>query len=257
MSGEDVPGDGRLVRRLDDAPRGRRDDGHGRRPRRRPPADRRPLGRGRSAQRPLLRAVPERARLAAPRLRRCCTRSGRARRAAPTSSASGSSSRRRSPRPAFDPSDAIDFWDTVNRQDWHVCELAQKGVGTTGLHAGPLLGRGVRRPRLRPDGRRALRSKALRGGGRVNADRGAARRGRPAGAASPSSPKRDWDAIVVGGGHNGLTAAAYLARAGQLGARARAPRAARRRLRPWSARSPTSASSSAPAPTSSACSTSW
>ena len=26
--------------------------------------------------------------------------------------------------------------------------------------------------------------------------------------------KRDWDAIVVGGGHNGLTAAAYLARAG-------------------------------------------
>ena len=25
----------------------------------------------------------------------------------------------------------------------------------------------------------------------------------------------DWDAIVVGGGHNGLTAAAYLARAGQ------------------------------------------
>ena len=25
---------------------------------------------------------------------------------------------------------------------------------------------------------------------------------------------RDWDAIVVGGGHNGLTAAAYLARAG-------------------------------------------
>ncbi len=27
--------------------------------------------------------------------------------------------------------------------------------------------------------------------------------------------KRDWDAIVVGGGHNGLTAAAYLARAGK------------------------------------------
>jgi phytoene dehydrogenase-like protein len=26
---------------------------------------------------------------------------------------------------------------------------------------------------------------------------------------------RDWDAVVVGGGHNGLTAAAYLARAGQ------------------------------------------
>src|SRR3954454_8307568 len=28
---------------------------------------------------------------------------------------------------------------------------------------------------------------------------------------------RDWDAVVVGGGHNGLTAAAYLARAGQSG----------------------------------------
>ena len=26
---------------------------------------------------------------------------------------------------------------------------------------------------------------------------------------------RDWDAIVVGGGHNGLTAAAYLAKAGR------------------------------------------
>ena len=24
---------------------------------------------------------------------------------------------------------------------------------------------------------------------------------------------RDWDAVIVGGGHNGLTAAAYLARA--------------------------------------------
>ena len=27
--------------------------------------------------------------------------------------------------------------------------------------------------------------------------------------------RRDWDAVVVGGGHNGLAAAAYLARAGQ------------------------------------------
>lgn len=26
---------------------------------------------------------------------------------------------------------------------------------------------------------------------------------------------RSWDAVVVGGGHNGLTAAAYLARAGK------------------------------------------
>jgi Rieske 2Fe-2S family protein len=39
-------------------------------------------------------------------------------------------------RDDFDPSDAIDFWDTVNRQDWHVCELAQKGVRTRGYVAG-------------------------------------------------------------------------------------------------------------------------
>ena len=40
-----------------------------------------------------------------------------------------------------------------------------------------------------------------------------------------------YDAIVVGGGHNGLTAAAYLARAGLQALRARAARAARRLLR--------------------------
>ncbi len=36
----------------------------------------------------------------------------------------------------FDPSDAIDFWDKVNRQDWHVCELTQKGVRTRGYVPG-------------------------------------------------------------------------------------------------------------------------
>jgi glycine betaine catabolism A len=36
----------------------------------------------------------------------------------------------------FDPSDAIEFWDTTNRQDWRVCELAQKGVGSRGYTAG-------------------------------------------------------------------------------------------------------------------------
>jgi Rieske 2Fe-2S family protein len=39
-------------------------------------------------------------------------------------------------RPDFDPSDAADFWDTVNRQDWYVCELAQRGVRTRGYTAG-------------------------------------------------------------------------------------------------------------------------
>ena len=36
----------------------------------------------------------------------------------------------------FDPSDAVDFWDQVNREDWHVCELTQKGVRTRGYVAG-------------------------------------------------------------------------------------------------------------------------
>jgi Rieske 2Fe-2S family protein len=29
---------------------------------------------------------------------------------------------------AFDPSDAVDFWDLVNRQDWAVCERVQSGI---------------------------------------------------------------------------------------------------------------------------------
>jgi Rieske 2Fe-2S family protein len=39
-------------------------------------------------------------------------------------------------REGFDPSDAVDFWDTVNRQDWGVCELAQLGVRNRGYVAG-------------------------------------------------------------------------------------------------------------------------
>jgi glycine betaine catabolism A len=39
-------------------------------------------------------------------------------------------------RPDFDPSDAIDFWDQVNREDWHVCELTQKGARTRGFNPG-------------------------------------------------------------------------------------------------------------------------
>jgi Rieske 2Fe-2S family protein len=43
------------------------------------------------------------------------------------SCATGCSSRRRWPAPDFDASDAVDFWDLTNRQDWHVCELQQPG----------------------------------------------------------------------------------------------------------------------------------
>jgi Rieske 2Fe-2S family protein len=38
--------------------------------------------------------------------------------------------------PDFDPSDAIEFWDMTNRQDWGVCELAQLGAGSRGYTAG-------------------------------------------------------------------------------------------------------------------------
>jgi len=31
-------------------------------------------------------------------------------------------------KPGFDPSDAVDFWDMVNRQDWAVCERVQRGM---------------------------------------------------------------------------------------------------------------------------------
>ena len=39
-------------------------------------------------------------------------------------------------RSDFDPADAVDFWDQVNREDWRVCELAQKGVRIPGYVAG-------------------------------------------------------------------------------------------------------------------------
>lgn len=31
-------------------------------------------------------------------------------------------------QPGFDPSDAVDFWDLTNRQDWEICELTHLGV---------------------------------------------------------------------------------------------------------------------------------
>ena len=39
-------------------------------------------------------------------------------------------------REGFDPADAVEFWDTVNREDWRVCELTQKGVGSRGFSRG-------------------------------------------------------------------------------------------------------------------------
>jgi Rieske 2Fe-2S family protein len=39
-------------------------------------------------------------------------------------------------RDGFDASDAVEFWDLVNRQDWHVCELTQLGIGSRGYTPG-------------------------------------------------------------------------------------------------------------------------
>jgi Rieske 2Fe-2S family protein len=40
-------------------------------------------------------------------------------------------------RGGFDASDAIDFWDMTNRQDWHVCELSQAGISSRAYRPGP------------------------------------------------------------------------------------------------------------------------
>jgi Rieske 2Fe-2S family protein len=40
-------------------------------------------------------------------------------------------------RPGFDASDAIEFWDVTNRQDWHVCELSQAGISSRAYTPGP------------------------------------------------------------------------------------------------------------------------
>jgi Rieske 2Fe-2S family protein len=39
--------------------------------------------------------------------------------------------------PSFDPSDAADFWDLTNRQDWHVNELTQLGMRSRAYKRGP------------------------------------------------------------------------------------------------------------------------
>ena len=40
-------------------------------------------------------------------------------------------------RDGFDPSDCVDFWDMTNKQDWHVCELSQAGIGSPAYVPGP------------------------------------------------------------------------------------------------------------------------
>ncbi|MBV9719962.1 MAG: aromatic ring-hydroxylating dioxygenase subunit alpha [Candidatus Eremiobacteraeota bacterium] len=40
-------------------------------------------------------------------------------------------------QPGFDPSDAVDFWDLTNRQDWHVNQLTQLGLHSRVYSPGP------------------------------------------------------------------------------------------------------------------------
>ena len=37
----------------------------------------------------------------------------------------------------FNPHDAIEFWEMVNKQDWHVCELSQQGIASRAYQPGP------------------------------------------------------------------------------------------------------------------------
>ena len=41
-------------------------------------------------------------------------------------------------REGFDPSYAVDFWDTTNKQDWMACESVQRGAASRGYRQGPL-----------------------------------------------------------------------------------------------------------------------
>ena len=38
--------------------------------------------------------------------------------------------------PAFDPADAAELWDLVNRQDWAICESVQRGMSSRSYHHG-------------------------------------------------------------------------------------------------------------------------
>ncbi len=40
-------------------------------------------------------------------------------------------------RPGFSLGDVTEFWDLTNRQDWHVCELAQSGISSRAYTPGP------------------------------------------------------------------------------------------------------------------------
>lgn len=40
-------------------------------------------------------------------------------------------------RPGFDPSDAVEFWEQTNQQDWELSDRAQRGISSVGYRPGP------------------------------------------------------------------------------------------------------------------------
>ncbi len=83
--------------------------------------------------------------------------------------------------PDFNPTDVAEFWDLTNRQDWHVNEMTQLGLKSRAYTPGPYANaEGL----LSAFDRHYLPIMATK-----------------------------YDAIVIGGGHNGLVTACYLARA--------------------------------------------
>ena len=157
LSRRDDRGRGRVVRRLDDARRGRRDDGRRRRAHGRKPIDGVDL---RSIlyflifPNTLVSLHPDYVMLhtlwpqAPDRTEVVCE---------------WFFEPERSPRADFDPTDAVGFWDQVNREDWNVCELTQRGMASRVVHARPLHDAGGRRARVRRDGRRRATSERSAG----------------------------------------------------------------------------------------------
>jgi Rieske 2Fe-2S family protein len=39
--------------------------------------------------------------------------------------------------PAYDPEDAVGFWDRTNREDWHICERSHLGIASRAYTPGP------------------------------------------------------------------------------------------------------------------------
>ena len=133
-----------------------------------------------------------------PRRRRSCWCPRRP--TGPSSSSTGCSTPTRSRRPTFDPSDAVDFWDLVNRQDWAVCEGVQSGMSSRRFRFGwyaPM-------EDLSLDIRRYVGERLRPGGGRG--------RQRPAGRPWRPRMTRDWDVVVVGLGALGSAAAYWCSR---------------------------------------------